>query len=414
MLVDMAASVDGRSPSSGGGMYVDNYDYNNNDQGGQPRSWQGEEERQVQVRFTTSLPPKFRVTNAPFAVPGHLTRYGLSEVINTLLQLEKTIPFDFLVDGELVRGSLEKLLVARKLSAETILTIEYIPAVVPPHKEQSVLHDDWISALSGSLPRCIMTGSYDGTGRLCDTSGVCLATLTGHSDAITSIAALPPPRLQEGGEAIMQQQIATASKDRTIKLWHLCSGSWDCTIKVWNADTEPDVPVDEDGLSTKRRKASDGEAVSADGQLKQVSAIATLAGHTQCVAAVAWSDPQTIYSGSWDHSIRSWDVETHTNMLILTGSKAVHCLSVQDDDASSLIATGGSDNVLRIWDPRASDTAAPVMQLSSHKNWITAVKWSTKSENLLLSASHDNTVKIWDRRSKIPLHTVTDHNDKLD
>lgn len=45
----------------------------------------GGEERQVQVRFVTKLPEEYRVTNASFAVPARLTRYGLSEVINSLL-----------------------------------------------------------------------------------------------------------------------------------------------------------------------------------------------------------------------------------------------------------------------------------------------------------------------------------------
>ena len=71
----------------------------------------------------------------PFAVPGKLTRYGLSEVINHLLALDPPKPFDFLVDGELVRTSLEKLLLRKGISAESILDVEYIPAVGPPSDE---------------------------------------------------------------------------------------------------------------------------------------------------------------------------------------------------------------------------------------------------------------------------------------
>jgi hypothetical protein len=44
-------------------------------------------ERVVQVRFTTKLPPQLRVVATPFSVPAKLTRYGLSDVVNSLLGL---------------------------------------------------------------------------------------------------------------------------------------------------------------------------------------------------------------------------------------------------------------------------------------------------------------------------------------
>jgi hypothetical protein len=44
-------------------------------------------ERQVQVKFVTKLPPALRVVSSAFAIPAKLGRYGLSEVVNTLLGL---------------------------------------------------------------------------------------------------------------------------------------------------------------------------------------------------------------------------------------------------------------------------------------------------------------------------------------
>lgn len=39
-------------------------------------------------------------------------------------------------------------------------------------------------------------------------------------------------------------------------------------------------------------------------------AVSTLVGHTQCVSSVVWPQRETIYSASWDHSVRKWDAET--------------------------------------------------------------------------------------------------------
>jgi len=38
--------------------------------------------------------------------------------------------------------------------------------------------------------------------------------------------------------------------------------------------------------------------------------MSTFVGHSQCVSSVIRPEHETIYSTSWDHSIKSWDVET--------------------------------------------------------------------------------------------------------
>jgi hypothetical protein len=57
-------------------------------------------------------------------------------------------------------------------------------------------------------------------------------------------------------------------------------------------------------MAAKKRKAGSGGAAMPAAPLEE-EARATLAGHTQCVAAVAWPTPGTLFSGSWDHSVRA-------------------------------------------------------------------------------------------------------------
>lgn len=146
--------------------------------------------------------------------------------------------------------------------------------------------------------------------------------------------------------------------------------------------------------------------------ISQIEASRTLEGHTECVSSVVWFEKNTIYSASWDHSVRSWDVETGINSLTVGCGKALHCLSI-GGEGSALIAAAGADSVLRIWDPRMPGTFTPILQLSSHKSWITACKWHPKSRHHLISSSHDGTLKLWDVRSKVPLTTLEAHKDKV-
>ncbi|CAM6107149.1 unnamed protein product [Calypogeia fissa] len=399
-------------------------------------------ETQLQVRFSTKLEDeKFHVVNTPFAVPSSLNRYGLSEIINALLGLsDKPIPFDFLLDGELLRTSLETYLLAKNLSAETILEIEYMPAVLPPSPKEAHLHDDWVSAVDGSLDRFIFTGSYDNLARVWSSEGVCVRVLKGHTDAITSLSLI-----SSSGSSEEDLGLVTTSKDRTVRLWQkvlpdsastkvksvqptkcfnghtssvqtvasspsgsqIASGAWDSSIKLWNVLDEAEI----DEEAAKKRKLN-GKGVESNNGEAQVTAQRTLEGHTQCVSQVAYAEEDYLYSVSWDHSVRSWNLETGDNTSTLNCSKALLCLSI-GGEGSALIATGGADRVLRIWDPRMVGVAVPVLQLTSHQGWITSCRWHRRSTYHILSSSHDGTVKLWDVRAKVPLHTADAHTDKV-
>lgn len=58
-------------------------------------------------------------------------------------------------------------------------------------------------------------------------------------------------------------------------------------------------------VSKKRKLESSADAGSAmaEGPLQEAPK-GQLQGHSQCVSGVVWPDQDSIYSGSWDHSVK--------------------------------------------------------------------------------------------------------------
>ena len=166
--------------------------------------------------------------------------------------------------------------------------------------------------------------------------------------------------------------------------------------------------------SKRQRVGGSGSSSRARGSLEELSPALSLLGHTKCVSGLAWTSASSLFTGSWDHSIRGWDVETGTCTATMNGNKVVTALSYSP--LSKLLASAHPDHAVRLWDPRVGgggDGGAVVkLRLASHTKWVSAVAWSNHSEHVLLSGSHDSSLKIWDVRSTVPLHTIDAAHEK--
>ena len=166
-----------------------------------------------------------------------------------------------------------------------------------------------------------------------------------------------------------------------------CAGGWSGDVVLWDKDT-----------------------VMA-GEPQAAHPLRVLKGHAQNVAGLAWSDPEVLYSASWDHTVRRWDLETGACVQSLTKSNALYTVAANRD----LVLCGGSDWVVRVWDVRAKPSdgrAAELKFFAGHKGWIGQVAWCPEREHVFASASHDGTVRLWDMRGSGPLHTVEAHDGK--
>lgn len=135
---------------------------------------------------------------------------------------------------------------------------------------------------------------------------------------------------------------------KQIFIFQVASASADGLVKVWTTlEPTEDEPVELEKTNKKRKKSE-----SADGRKIKTKAV-SLEGHVGAINAVTFDklDSNTVYTGGWDHSIRSWDVEQQVNLTTKNCEKVV--LDVDYSSNSKLLATGHTDSLIRLWDPRS-------------------------------------------------------------
>jgi serine/threonine protein kinase/alkylated DNA nucleotide flippase Atl1 len=263
-----------------------------------------------------------------------------------------------------------------------------------------------------------------------------VATLTGHSDSVRSVAFSPDGRtLASGGsdgiklwDVQNQRQIATLTgylnsvfsvafspDGRT-----LASGSWDKTIKLWDVQRQRQIAT----LTGHSRWvmsvafSPDGRTLASGSQDKTIKLwdvqsqreIATLTGHSDSVQSVAFSpDGRTLASGSGedDDEIKLWDVQSQREIATLTGhSRSVLSVAFSPDGRT---LASGSYKTIKLWDVQSQGQIAT---LTGHSDWVRSVVFSPDGRTLA-SGDGDKTIKLWDVQSQGQIATLTGHSDSV-
>jgi WD40 repeat protein len=133
----------------------------------------------------------------------------------------------------------------------------------------------------------------------------------------------------------------------------------------------------------------------------------TLKGHTDRVTSVAFSpDGKLLASGSWDNTVKLWDVVSGQEVRTLTGH-VNHVTNIAFSPDGKLLASGSTDKTVKLWDVASGQE---VRTLTSPTDFVTSVAFSPDGK-LLASGSWVNTVKLWDVASGQEVRTLTGHTD---
>jgi WD40 repeat protein len=178
---------------------------------------------------------------------------------------------------------------------------------------------------------------------------------TGHTDAVRSIAFSP-----DGN------RIASASSDRTIRVWDATTGEVVAGPFTEHASWVRSIAFSPDGQ--RIASASDDCTVRVwDAATGQITAAGPFTGHINWVLSVAFSpDGKRIASASEDRTVRVWDAVTGQ---IVAGPFMGHTDAVRSvafSPGGRHIASASSDRTIRVWD-------ATVLPVTEHTPLVSSV-----------------------------------------
>lgn len=268
--------------------------------------------------------------------------------------------------------------------------------------QQISSHDQGILSIAiASDGQILASGSRDGTVKLWSlwqlspkdlrdgVPPIPTHTLTGHTSLVSSVAICPD-----------KQRIATASRDRTVKIWAIATGQLQFTL-TGHRDRVTCVAYNPKWATSDPRRSHFLASGSADGSIylwqgDTGELLQDFSAHSGAIHALAIGpDGKTLISCSWDRTLKIWTLPTTTgNYPELRETLCPHVLpgsAIAISPNGKTFATASHDTTIKLW---TLDPIEPVTTLSGHSMTVSSLAYSPDSTTLA-SGSHDGTIKLW-------------------
>jgi pSer/pThr/pTyr-binding forkhead associated (FHA) protein len=249
------------------------------------------------------------------------------------------------------------------------------PPVVTPQPEDS-------PAQTVTIPTTPVT--HPAARSLWDLAADTSLVLAGHTEAIRAIA------FSSDGE-----MLASASSDKTIKLWNLNTGEELRTIAGHKQSISAIA------------FSPDGQALASGGADKTIKLwnltgeeLTTLSGHSRGITAIRFAlDGKTLASGSEDKTVKLWELASGESTQTFSGHKMVVTAVAFSSDGRRL-ASGGADRLVHLWQINATEPTLLPLKASA------CTLLFNPDDTVLAIACDDKTIKLWSLQHQQEIRTI--------
>lgn len=355
----------------------------------------------VQISFSTpetayALGADFGTVMVPLAASKADLRTLLCDVFQQQDVVADGVKFDFFVLLPDAATSTQRIKITKGLrealgptTGERLVHVEYRVACRAPVLREQRPFADWIGCLAvteEAASQRLAVGAYDASVWEMDFSApenkVNLLHKM-HTAPVKSVCWL----------AAGSDLLVSASMDRSIGIFDVASrkivakmtahaacvsgvsaaapdaffsGSWDATVRFWNAVTLESAIV---------------------------------GTHAAKVTAVTAQSAETCFAASWDEEVTLWDARRQQAVWRSAAcGAAVNAADCCRNAAADVVVTGRADGCVQLWDSRLQPTLSLSSFCHSQAQWICDVRWNAAQPHLVASASADCTVSVWDVR----------------